>query len=350
VACTLPTRACWARPVAGRRRQLSERPRAVTAADDPVAAFLAAHDEGGLVALATAGTTAGPRSVVRSTRSWLDSFPTVERLTGLDRTSRVWVPGPLTATMNLFAAVHARVLGATLVDSPDGASHAVLTPAELDDPARLSGLTVVVAGDRLDLRRHDAAVDAGARVHHYYGAAELSFVAWGSHADDLAPFPGVDVDVRAGEIWVRTPYLCVGYDGPPGPLRKDTDGFATVGDRGSLHDGVLTVAGRADAVQVGTATVEPADVEAVLRPAARGDVAVVAVPHERLGAVLAVALTEPSDLEPVRRSARDALTGAFLPRLWFHVPHLPRTSAGKVDRTTLVSVLSGVDARSRRLI
>lgn len=288
--------------------------------------------------------------MVRSTRSWLDSFPAVERLTGLDGSSRVWVPGPLTATMNLFAAVHAHVLGATLVDSPDDASHAVLTPAGLDAHARLSGVTVVVAGDRLDRQRHDMAVSAGARVHHYYGAAELSFVAWGSHADDLAPFPGVDVSVRAGEIWVRTPYLCGGYDGPPGPLRVDADGYATVGDRGSRKDGVLTVAGRADALQVGTATVEPADVEAVLRPATRGDLAVVGVPHESLGAVLAVALTEPSDLERVRRSARDDLTGPFLPRLWFHVPHLPRTSAGKVDRTALVSALSGEEARSGRLL
>ena len=324
--------------------------RQIAAADDPVAAFLEAHDAGELVALATAGTTSGPRSVVRSTRSWLDSLPVVERLTGLDESSRVWVPGPLSATMNLFAAVHARVLGARLVDSPADASHAVLTPGGLDDAASLSGVTVVVAGDRLDRRRHDAAVSAGARVHHYYGAAELSFVAWGSHADDLVPFPGVDVSVRAGEIWVRTPYLCVGYDGPPGPLRVDADGYVTVGDRGSLHDGVLTVAGRADAVQVGTATVEPADVEAALRPAARGDLAVVGVPHGTLGAVLAVALTEPSDLERVKATARDELSGSLRPRLWFHVPRLPRTSAGKVDRSALVSALSGDGARSQRLL
>ena len=105
-------------------------------------------------------------------------------------------------------------------------------------------------------------------VHHYYGAAELSFVAWGAHADDLTPFPGVDVVVRDGEVWVRTPYLCLGYDGPPGPLRTDPDGFATVGDRGVLADGRLLVSGRSDAVTVGGATVEPADVEVVLREAA----------------------------------------------------------------------------------
>jgi long-chain acyl-CoA synthetase len=288
--------------------------------------------------------------VVRTTESWLASFPAVERLTGLDGSSRVWVPGPLTATMNLFAAVHARVLGATLVDSPERASHAVLTPSGLDGFTPHHGLCVIVAGDRLDRERHDAAVRAGARVHHYYGAAELSFVAWGSQAEDLAPFPGVGVDVRAGEIWVRTPYLCDGYDGPPGPLRLDADGYATVGDRGSLHGGILTVAGRADTVQVGTASVEPADVEAVLRPAAHGEIAVVGVPNANLGAVLAVALTERSDFGEVRRTARERLAGPLLPRLWFHVRHLPQTVAGKVDRAALVSLLSGDEARSWRLV
>ena len=53
--------------------------------------------------------------MVRTTGSWVDSFGTVAALSGLDPASRVWVPGPLAATMNLFAAVHATVLGARLV-------------------------------------------------------------------------------------------------------------------------------------------------------------------------------------------------------------------------------------------
>jgi acyl-CoA synthetase (AMP-forming)/AMP-acid ligase II len=236
------------------------------------------------------------------------------------------------------------------VHSPADASHAVLTPYDLDRLTDIDGLTVIVAGDRLDRARHDQAVRAGARVHHYYGAAELSFVAWGSHDQDLTPFPGVEVQVRSGEIWVRTPYLCTGYEGPPGPLRLDDEGFATIGDRGSLDDRVLTVAGRPDAVQVGTATVEPADVEALLRPTANGDIAVVGVPHASLGAVLAVALTERADLDPLRGSARERLSGPLLPRLWFYVSALPRTGAGKVDRAALVSLLSSDDAAAVRLV
>ena len=288
--------------------------------------------------------------MVRTTQSWVSSFGTVSALTGTDASSRVWVPGPLSATMNLFAAVHATWSGAALVAGPAGATHAHLTPAllhrHLDD---LGGLTVVVAGDRLSPALHDRAVAAGVRVHHYYGAAELSFVAWGSHASDLRPFPGVTVAVRSGVVWVRSSFVCTRYDGRPGPLRRDEDGFCTVGDRGVLEDGRLTVLGRDDAVTTGGRTVVVADVEPVLRAAATGEVVVVGVPHDVLGSALAAVLTVSADLEPVRAAARSALQGAHRPRAWFHVPELPLTGAGKVDRVRLVSLLSAADGRARRM-
>jgi long-chain acyl-CoA synthetase len=327
---------------------------AVTSAADPVAAFLAAHRDRRPVALATSATSGSPRGVVRTTDSWVSSFPVVADLVGLTATSRVWVPGPLRATMNLFAAVHAAWTGATLVESPADATHLHLTPGglagHLDARASLSGVTVVVAGDRLSPALQARAAAAGARVHHYYGAAELSFVAWGAHADDLHPFPGTEVEIRQQEIWVRSPYLCSGYDGPAGALRRDEDGFATVGDRGLLSAGRLVVLGRPDAVTTGGATVAVADVEAALRPGAKGEVVVFGVPHPTLGAVLAVALTRAEDHHRLSAVARERLDGALRPRLWFHVAALPLTPAGKLDRAALVSSVSSADDRVRRLV
>jgi acyl-CoA synthetase (AMP-forming)/AMP-acid ligase II len=292
--------------------------------------------------------------VVRTTDSWVSSFSTVADLVGLASSSRVWVPGPLSATMNLFAAVHARVARAALVDGPVDATHAHLTPAGLAvllrDDAPLGGLTVVVAGDALPRALHDRAVAAGAQVHHYYGAAELSFVAWGAHAGDLRPFPGATVEVRDNEFWVRSPFVCSGYGGPPGPLRTTRDGFATVGDRGVLAAGRLTVLGRAETVTVGGSTVEPAPVEALLQATAAGSVAVIGVPHDPLGMVLAAVLTCPDDHAPLRRLARVELDGAHRPRLWFLVEALPTTTAGKVDRDALVSLVSGPGDGVRRLV
>jgi acyl-CoA synthetase (AMP-forming)/AMP-acid ligase II len=321
-------------------------------AADPVAEFLAAHRAGDLVALATSGTSGTARVVVRSTDSWVSSFVAVSELTGLTSGSRVWVPGPLTATMNLFAAVHAATVGAVLVADLARATHAQLTPSRLAatvGTGALDGTRVVVAGDRLSPALHARARAEGAVMHHYYGAAELSFVTWGTHAGDLRAFPGVDVVVRDGEVWVRSPYLCVGYDGRPGPLRRDSEGLATVGDRGELRDGRLVVHGRADAVTTAGATVLVADVESVLRSAATGEVLVVGLPHDDLGAVLAVVLTERDDLDAVRARAR-TLSGAERPRLWLHLADPPLTASGKVDRTALVSRLSGADNRTDRLL
>src|SRR3954465_5106395 len=189
--------------------------RHVAAAADPVAAVLEAHDHGELIALRTSGTTSEPRAVVRTTSSWFDSFPHVTQLAGVHRRARVWLPGPLSATMNLFAAVHARYTGATVVDALDGATHAHLTPAHLRAALQrgtdLAGVHVVVAGDRLTPDLAALAQAAGARVSQYYGAAELSFVAWGRDEEDLRPFPGAQVEVRDDVIWLRWPYLSTGH-------------------------------------------------------------------------------------------------------------------------------------------
>lgn len=328
--------------------------------------MLAAHERGALLALRTSGTTGAARSVVRTTHSWFDSFPDVTALTGLRAGSRLWLPGPLTATMNLFAAVHARVVGATVsadpgADSgagpgadPGGASHAVLTPAALRralaQGTSLRGMHLVVAGDRLGRRLHDAALGAGAAsVSHYYGAAELSFVAWGSHAGDLAPFPGVDVDTADGRIWVRSPYVFLRYDGRGGPARRRADGFVTVGDRGRLEadpagPGRLRVRGRAEqTVVTAGATVHVADVEAALEDATGLRPVLVGLPHPDLGEVLCAVLGSREAVDRCRAAARELLSGADRPRRWFVVAELPQTAAGKVDRAALVAHLHRLD-------
>jgi long-chain acyl-CoA synthetase len=310
-----------------------------------VAAVLAADAAGRRIALRTSGSTGRPRAVVRTTGSWTGSFPAVAALTGLGPASRLHVPGPLTGTMNLFAAVLGRSVGAAPTGSLGEATHAHLTPhalaRALDAGEPVGGVHVTVAGDRLTRWLHDRAVGAGATVSHYYGASELSFVAWGAHEEALRPFPGVDVEVREGEVWVRSPFVCEGYDGPPGDLRRDPSGWTTVGDRGTLVDGLLRVAGRGSmAVVTGGATVLVADVEAALAPSVSGALVVVGLPHPDLGQVVAAVVTDASDLPGARRAAR-SLPATQRPRRWFHVPVLPLTPAGKVDRPALTGALLG---------
>jgi acyl-CoA synthetase (AMP-forming)/AMP-acid ligase II len=243
--------------------------------------------------------------------------------------------------MNLFAAVHARFTGADVQPSPTGATHACLTPAALigalDDGVDLGAMHLVVAGDRLPRSLARRAAATGAVVSHYYGAAELSFVAWGSDDEDLRAFPDVELDIRAGVIWARSPYLSEGYLGADGPFATTPDGSATVGDRGSLVDGVLTVTGRGgEAVVTGGATVLVDDVERVLRRVSGSDVVVVGVPHPRLGHVVA-AVFPTVDALAAARDDRE-LAAAQRPRLWFHLRAWPVTAAGKVDRARIAEL------------
>ncbi len=315
--------------------------------DDPVAAVLAAHHAGVGLSLPTSGTTGPPRRVLRSTQSWWGSFEAYGELSEVTAGARLWLPGPLTSTMVLFAAVHAAVVDAVQVVDPAEATHACLTPAQLTlRGGQLSpGTHVVVAGAHLSDIQRAQAVDHGLSLSHYYGAAELSFVAAGRTSGELRPFSGVEVDVRdtphEGTIWVRSPWVCTGYEGSPGALRRDGH-WATVGDLGRWQAGTLEVFGRPGAVTTAGATVSVAEVEAYLRPGAGGPFAVHGVPHPTLGEVLAVTFVDPADRARLEIAAR-ALPATHRPRLWRRADRLPLTPAGKVDRARMATGVTPVD-------
>lgn len=320
----------------------SSEPVDVLAAEDPVAALVDAERQGRRIALPTSGTSGRSRTIVRTTASWTDSFPGVSELLGLDSGSRVWVPGPMTATMNLFGAVHCRWAGATRVDGLAEATHAHLTPTALRrllaEGADLTGRHLVVAGDRIDAATARRVTTAGGRLSHYYGATELSLVAWGEHADALRPFPGVDVESRGGELWVRSAFVSDGYLEPEHELRTEED-WITVGDRGEVVDGYVRVHGRDGGITTAGATVRVADIEHVLRPLAGGELVVVGLPHPDLGEVVAAAVTDAGDVHRLPQLARERLTPAQRPRRWLHLDGLPVTRNDKVDRGAVRAAL-----------
>ncbi|QIK76188.1 AMP-binding enzyme [Nocardioides piscis] len=322
----------------------------VLGAEDPLVAFTDAHREHRLLALRTSGTAGSPRTVVRTTESWMESFPHVSALLGIDSSSRVWVPGPITATMNLFAAAHADWAGAALATGPHDATHAHLTPWALrrelaTRPGDLAGLHVLTAGDRLERTTYDAARSVGAEVSHYYGAAELSFVAWGDHADALRPFPGVEVASRDGALWVRSPYTCQGYREDEHLLQRDAEGWVGVGDRGEVVDGFVRVHGRDGGITTGGATVLVADIERPLREQTTGDLAVVGLPHADLGEVVVAVVSRHDDVARLASHARRVLDPAQRPRRWLHLDPLPRNPTGKIDRVALAAEVAAMAAR-----
>jgi len=290
----------------------------------------------------TSGSTGAPRAVLRTLRSWTSSFAGYTALSGLSTGDRLLLTGPLSSTLQLFAAVHALCTGATVTDDPLVATAAICVPAVLPrllDSA--TGLrTVVVAGARLADPVARRAVSLGIQVAEYYGAAELSFVAARTWPGRWLPFPGVQVQIRDAEVWSRSEYQASGTLGSGGALRRDADGFATVGDLGRQQpDGTLHISGRGDtAVTVGGRTVIVEDVESVLTgiPGVL-DAAAHGRRHERLGEelVAVVELAAGTELVTVRAAARQLLHGEWFPRRWRQAPTIPRTTGGKIDRAAL---------------
>ncbi|GAA1818119.1 class I adenylate-forming enzyme family protein [Agromyces neolithicus] len=314
---------------------------------------IASVPEGAQLVVMTSGSSGTARPVARTLASWTSSFAPLAELIGArrDEALTVAVTGPLHVSMQLFAALHALWLGAVLVDERAHADIVHATPTVL---ARLvsTGIRprrVVVAGAALPVEVRTAAGAAAIAVTEYYGAAELSFVAAVDHARDsagtLRPFPGVEVQLRDGELWARSPYLAIGYSGSTGPLRTDEGGFATVGDRAdATADGGLIVRGRGDAaINVSGTTVLAEDVEATLAALdGVSAVAVLAAPDPRHGHVpVAVLELEPGgEITRIIDDGRAGLAAPQRPRAWYVVDTLPRTTSGKVARGLLATALA----------
>jgi long-chain acyl-CoA synthetase len=316
-----------------------------------------------LMVLPTSGSSATPRLVVRTARSWQDSLDPFTAVTGIGPGDVVWAPGGPSSTLTLFAVWHALARGLPVIaggrwrgavaagPAAREATAVQCVPAVLADvvAAGEAGLlpslrVAVVAGAALPAGLRRRAEACGMSVVEYYGATELSFVAVDTDGTGLRPFPGVEVDVRPdGTVWVRSPYLALRYLDPAstGPLRQDDAGWAGVGDLGSLGaDGALDLRGRGeDSVSVGGHVVLVADVEAVLG-AVEGVAEVVCLgePHARLGERVVVAVRPVGGADPVpamRLAARTQLPSPARPVRYVVLNELPRTSGGKIARAAL---------------
>jgi o-succinylbenzoate---CoA ligase len=141
----------------------------------------------------------------------------------------------------------------------------------------------------------------------------------------------------AGQLQVRATSLFLGYhlDG----LNAPKDSFLTA-DRGVLAtDGSLTLLGRLDdVINTGGEKVDPAEVEAAIRATALvQDVAVFGMPDREWGEVVValIAGALPGVEREIAQRISLRLAAPQRPKRWVHVPRIPRSAAGKMDRREL---------------
>ncbi|WP_374642262.1 AMP-binding protein [Tabrizicola sp.] len=334
----------------------------------------------------TSGSTGQPRRILRTQASWTASFA-VNADFGIGPGARVAVLGRLVHSLALYGAVEGLHLGAEvhLLDAlrPDRQrkalarlriSHLYATPAQLRLLAEGQGVCpdlrlVLVGGSKLDarLRAAVATMAPAAQLCEFYGAAETSFITLADDGTPEAsvghPYPGVEIRIEAGEVWVRSPYLFLRYADAPAnavhpalpspilgeggeasavdPMRGRTrwrDGWLSVGEIGRLEGGFLYLDGRAGRmVTVADQNVFPEAIEALLEtlPGVTR-AAVLPVPDARRGVVLvAIVLGDPGSEAGIMARLRAELGPLKAPKALIWQADWPVLPSGKTDLKAL---------------
>lgn len=349
----------------------------------------------------TSGTTSVPKAFTRSRRSWQESFEASMEFFGLSQADKTLAPGPLAASLNLYALAECLYAGSefhTLESfdvgdvhaaiAHDGITRLVLVPTMLRllSERGLTGCvdasgvrTIICAGSKLDARTLEAARRwaPNATIFEYYGASELSFVsgtglAAGEPLDAGGtgigrPFPGVDVrilddtgamlpDGTAGNISVRSGMVSNGYLwGDDGQALRCFDGWFTVGDQGYLEAGELHILGRrADMIITAGKNVYPHEVELALACVPGVASAVAAGMADDVRGQRVVAGIVPSHggvtATQLKTGLEEILAKDKRPLQYFALAELPVTDRGKVSRRIMLDWITARDSRARRLV
>jgi fatty-acyl-CoA synthase len=350
-----------------------------TAASPP---FPFAADKGGArIIIHTSGTTGMPKGAKRDASAI--GITVLANLLGVvpfRRSDVILCPAPMFHSFGLATFAFATALGATLVlpesfDAEDslqliedhGATGAAFVPIMMrrivdlgqDVHARydMSLLSVVLASGSAmpPALRAKAAAVFGDVIYDLYGSTEVGWVSIATPEDMRdrpttigRPVPGIEVAVFTsegrrldagfdGELFVRSGVVFEGYTS--GDTRPNFGDYLSIGDVGHFDsDGYLYIEGRADdMIVIGGENVYPVEIEQVIESFdGVREAAVVPVPDEEFGQVVAAFVVGDVDDAAVRSHCTEKLASYKVPRIIEIVDALPRTGTGKVVKRELL--------------
>ena len=286
----------------------------------------------------TGGTSGKPKRIRRTAESWLASIRVIfEKYT--NSSECYGILGDLGHSLAFYAAVEAQIIGIRCVSvagrSPKeqaqqfantGVDVIYATPTQMRLLSKshrvLENVQVVfIGGGRLDpeTRVQVQFLAPNAKILQFYGAAETSFITLAEpHHDAVSvgiAFPGVEIDIRnidsdgIGDVWVKSPYVFLGYVQGHAPDTYWQDDWLTIGELGKMDEtGQLFLSGRKSRVfTVADKTIYPEDIEQYLN--AQTEViasAVIPVDDPLRGARIYVALcSDRTDCNPMQRIFSD---------------------------------------------
>lgn len=319
--------------------------------------------ENACMAVMTSGSTGVPKVLYRRYESWADFFPVQNEIFGVSTESRMFAQGSLafTGNLNLYMAqfsIGAAIVAANVFDPRRWAERieeyktdvVYLIPRKLlflPQCIKKPVATVrhVLAGSQSmgseeAEKLHRCFPNAG--IILYYGASELNYITY-LRQDQMTqekncvgkPFPGVQVSVEDGEIFVTTPYH---VEGVLCPFSLKDLGHMDVA--GNLYfdgrkDDIVSIRGR----KVSLLKIEGAleDIPFI------GEAIAAVVEKEgekRVAAWVTLCGSEVSEEceEQIYAHLKQTLANYELPFCCKIVGNLPHTESGKKDRKVLDKV------------
>lgn len=303
------------------------------------------------MAVLTSGTSGEEKILYRSQESWADFFPEQNCIFGTGEGTRLFLHGSPAFTGNLSFYISQLATGGSIITSryfhpvrwaalmkEEKVDAIYLVPVKLRELMKhvhepYDGLRSVIAGSQ-SLGAEDAQklrqIYPAADIFLYYGASELSYVTYttdremGSDRSLIGkPFPGVEISLKDGEMFVKTPYRAEGFDSP-----------CSIGDFGRTDaEGNYYFEGRRDErCKINGVNVSSVKVERALEMLDGIEEAAVIQENLHGKECLAayVICSAPLDCEAVRSALASRLSVYEIPKKITEVKEFPRNENGKI--------------------